>query len=456
MSEDQVSLVRRFQSSFESARNSFLSDAPIVVAVSGGLDSVALLHLFRFAIPQSYQLHAAHFDHYSRENSAADAKWVSGLCHAWGVQLELGRANEALMSEESARNARHVFLESVRTRVGGGVVVMGHHADDQAETVLFRMVRGSGLKGLSGMSEYREPGVWRPLLPFWRDEIALYAQKACLNWREDPTNRELRFTRNILRNNVLPEIESTVAPAAKRSLVRLADLAREDEEAWLSILDEVLGSLELEEDRATISLDFQRITELHGAVRGRTLREVARRLGYQLDATGTSLASDFIESARSGRQIDLTGGLRLRRDLNRLVFFTEVVNIPDKPLLISNLQPGSGSALLGGRELLVKWSPEKNLDVMSQSLALASPRFPLTIRGRQPGDRIRLTAGTRKLKKLFLEARIPEPKRSQVPLLVDGVGSVLWIPGVAEAIGHSDISEAKNVLHIGISDAKAF
>ena len=211
------------------------------------------------------------------------------------MQLELGRANEALMSEESARNARHVFLESVRTRVGGGVVVMGHHADDQAETVLFRMVRGSGLKGLSGMSEYREPGVWRPLLPFWRDEIALYAQKACLNWREDPTNLELRFTRNVLRNNVLPEIESTVAPAARRSLVRLADLAREDEEAWLSILDEVLESLELEEDREAISLDFQKITELHGGVRGRTLREVARKLGYQLDAIGTSLASDSIE-----------------------------------------------------------------------------------------------------------------------------------------------------------------
>ena len=455
MSEDQVSLVRRFQSSFESARNSFLSDAPIVVAVSGGLDSVALLHLFRFAIPQSYRLYAAHFDHYSRDNSAADAQWVSGLCCAWGVQLELGRANEALMSEESARNARHAFLESVRKRVGGGVVVMGHHADDQAETVLFRMVRGSGLKGLSGMSEYREPGVWRPLLPFWRDEIALYAQKACLNWREDPTNLEPRFTRNVLRNNVLPEIESTVAPAARRSLVRLADLAREDEEAWLSILDEVLESLELEEDREAISLDFQKITELHGGVRGRTLREIARKLGYQLDAIGTSLASDFIESAQSGQQIDLTGGLRLRRDLNRLVFFTEVVNIADRPLLISNLQPGSGSALLGGRELLVKWSPEKSLDVMSQSLALASPRFPLTIRGRRPGDRIRLAVGTRKLKKLFLEARIPEPERCQVPLLVDGVGSVLWIPGVAEATHHGNTGEAKNVLHIGISDAKA-
>ena len=453
MSGDQVSLVRRFQSRVRSARSSFLSDAPIVVAISGGLDSVALLHLFRFAITQSHQLHAAHFDHCSRDDSAADAQWVSGLCRAWGVPLELGRAKEALISEESARNARHDFLESVRTRVGGGVVVMAHHADDQAETVLFRMVRGSGLRGLSGMSEYRDPGVWRPLLPFWRDEIALYAQEVCLNWREDPTNQEQRFTRNIIRNNVLPEIESRIAPAARRSLVRLADLAREDEKAWIILLDEVLGSLELEQDEEALSLDFQRVTQLHGAVRGRILREVARKLGYQLDAIGTRLASDFVDSAQSGRQIDLTGGLRLRRDLDRLVLSAVAVSIVDRPLQISNSQPGSGTALLGGRELHVKWSPKKSLDLMSKCLTLASPRFPLTIRARQPGDRIRLTVGTRKLKKLFLEARIPEPERCQVPLLVDGVGSVLWIPGVAEATHHGNTGEAKNVLHIGISDA---
>jgi tRNA(Ile)-lysidine synthase len=235
----------------------------------------------------------------------------------------------------------------------------------------------------------------------------------------------------------------------------LADLARKDEEAWLSLLNEVLESLDLEQDREALSLDFKRITEFQGAVRGRILREVARRHGYPLDATGTRLASDFVDSAQSGRQIDLTGGLRLRRDLDRLVLSTKAVSIVDRPVLISNSQPGSGTALLGGRELLVKWNPEKSLDLMSECLALASPRFPLTIRARRPGDRIHLTVGTRKLKKLFLEARIPEPERRQVPLLVDGAGSVLWIPGVAEAAPHGDTSETKSVLHIGISDAKA-
>ena len=138
-----------------------------------------------------------------------------------------------------------------------------------------------------------------------------------------------------------------------------------------------------------------------------------------------------------------------------MVFATKTVSIVDRPVLISNSQPGSGRALLGGRELLVKWNPAKSLALMSECLALASPRFPLTIRARRPGDRIHLTVGTRKLKKLFLEARIPQPERRQVPLLVDGVGSVLWIPGVAEATPHGDTSETKNVLHIGISDAKA-
>ena len=456
MSEEMVSLAGRFRSIFTLARENFLSDAPIVVATSGGLDSVALLHLFRFALPQSHQLHAAHFDHCSRDDSAADAQWVCGLCRAWGVPLTLGRAEEALGSEESARNARHAFLESVRSRVGAGVVAMAHHADDQAETVFFRMVRGSGKRGLSGMTEYREPGVWRPLLPFWRDEISDYVQKVCLGWREDPTNREQRFARNIIRNNVLPEIESKVAPAARRALVRLADLAREDEEAWLSVLNEMLDSLEVEEDKEAISLDFKRITPFHRAVRGRIIRELARRLGHQLDAAGTRLASDFVGSAQSGRQIDLTGGLCLRRDLDRLVLSPRTASVRDRPLQISNSRPGSGTALLGGRQVLVKWSPEKSLDLMSERLVLASPHFPLTVRARRPGDRIRLAVGTRKLKKLFLEARIPEPERRQVPLLVDGLGSVLWIPGVAEATSRGDESESESVLHIGISDAKAF
>ena len=455
MSVDSNSLVSRFQSIYTSARASFLSDAPIVVAVSGGLDSVALLHLFRFGLSQSHRLHAAHFDHCTRDESGADARWVSGLCRAWSVPLTLGCAEEPLMSEDSARDARHIFLDSVRIRMGAEVVVMAHHSDDQAETVFFRVVRGTGLRGLCGMAEYREPGIWRPLLSFWRDEITQYAREVHLTWREDATNQEHQFTRNIIRNNLLPEIESRVAPAVRRSLVRIAGLAREDEEAWASLLKEILETLKLKEGNEVITLDFQKIVRFDRAIRSRIIRELAERLGYQLDAIGTRLASDFVDSAGSGQKIDLTGGLQLRRDLDRLVFLTKSVSVLDRPLLISSLQSGSGTALLGGRELLVKWSSEERFNLMSENLALTAPCFPLMIRARKPGDRIRMSAGTRKLKKLFLEARIPQPERHQIPLLVDGVGRIIWIPGIATATLFDDKKRAENIIHIGISDAKA-
>jgi len=455
MNKDSHSLVSRFRSIYASARVSFLSDAPIVVAVSGGLDSVTLLHLLRFGLSQSHPLHAAHFDHCTRDDSGADARWVSGLCRAWNVPLTLGRAEEVLTSEESARDARHIFLDSVRIRMGSKVVVMAHHSDDQAETVFFRMVRGTGLRGLCGIAEYREPGIWRPLLSFWRDEIARYAQEVRLTWREDATNHEHQFTRSIIRNDLFPAIESTISPAVKRSLVRISDLARADEEAWASLLKEVLETLKLKEGSGVITLDFQEISRFHRAIRSRVLRELAGRLSYQLDATGTRLASDFIDSASSGQKIDLTGGLQLRRDLDQLVFLTKSVGVHDRPLLISNLQPGSGTALLGGRELLVKWSPEERCDSMLERFALTAPCFPLMIRARQPGDRIRMSAGTRKLKKLFLEARIPQPERHQIPLLVDGVGRIIWVPGIAKAAPFGDEERVGNILHIGISDAKA-
>ena len=449
-----MELGERFRTVVESARQGPLSGAPIVVAISGGLDSVVLLHLLRFAVHhRPLELHAAHFDHGARVDSAADADWVRGLAHAWKVPLSSGRAREPLRSEEAARDARYAFLESVRRSLGAEVVAIAHHADDQAETVLFRVVRGTGTRGLQGMAEFREPGIWRPLLGFWRDELSAYAEAAGLHWREDPTNQDWRFARNVLRASVLPELETSVAPGARRALVRLAELAREEEDAWLSLLPEMLASVGLEEQEGAISLDFARIARLHPAVRGRIIRELGERLGHRLDAAGTRYAAAFSSSGVSGRRVELGGALVLRRDLDRLVLVGESVPEADRHVRIADARRGSGRAFLGGRRLAVEWSPQQNFGPMPQRFAVTDPRFPLTVRARLPGDRIRLAGGTKKLKKVFLEARIPEPKRGRLPVLVDRAGSVLWVPGVAEAIARSDVPADHSVLHIGIADA---
>ena len=262
----------------------------MVVAVSGGLDSCVLLHLLRFAArPPSLDLVVAHFDHRMRGSSADDALWVGGLCRAWDVPVRVGRADAVLPSEEAARTARYEFLEAVRLEFGGRLVLTGHHADDQAETVLFRLLRGTGVRGLGGIPVRREPALFRPLLSFWREELEAYAERARLSWREDPSNREVRYARNALRMRVLPDVERLVASGARRALVRLAGLAREDEAGWESLLPELLRPLGLEEEDGRISVDRVELARLHPAVRARVLRVLVGRMGLTLDETGTRL-----------------------------------------------------------------------------------------------------------------------------------------------------------------------
>ncbi len=413
---------------------------------------MVLLHLFRFGLSSTdIPLHVAHFDHRMREDSLSDVEWVRGIARAWRLPLIVAHAERPLRSEESARNARYAFLESVRQEVGADVVVTGHHADDQAETVLFRMLRGSGTVGLSGVASFREPGLWRPLLPFWREELAEYADSVRLVWREDPSNLDSAFARNVIRNRIIPELESSVAPGARRSLVRLAEQARDDVETWQYLMPRLLETLEPRRDDDERSIDREQLLLLPMPLRGRVLRWLSEEIGSRLDAVNTRSAAEFAGSSQSGRRLDLASGLVLRRDLDRIVLVRAEV-ASDTPLSIPDTGAGSGSVTLGGRTFTVRWGGPESSTSMRDSVAVAAPHFPLTVRAREAGDRIQLAYGSKKLKKLMLEARIPESSRARLPVIVDARGTVLWIPGVAIAVGPEARDDGSRVLHIGIDD----
>ena len=432
----------------------------IVVGLSGGLDSVVLLHLLRFGgrafgaaagttpgtaagttrgAGGGVEIVAAHLDHAMRESSDEDASWVRGLCRAWGVALHGERATPAPASEEEARRLRYAFLERVRREAGARLVLTAHHADDQAETVLFRAVRGTGQGGLAGIPALREPGIHRPLLAFWRHELAAYAKRVRLSWRDDATNADVGYARNALRHRILPEIERLVAPGARSALVRLAELAREDEAGWASVLPVLMAPLRPESHSNGISLDPAALLSLHPAVQARILRHVAAGIGARLDEAATRLAVEFAGRAASGRALALGGACTLRSELERLALTVEVELPPDIPLLIRDAGPGTGSARIAGEHVAVVWGSETSVPLGGSEIRCSEAfdpdrlRFPLAVRARQPGDRIRLSAGTKKVKKLFLERRIPTLRRARTPLLVDAEGDVLWIPEVARS-----------------------
>jgi len=430
----QPKLAHRFSQHLTSQGRTGKGDR-IVVALSGGVDSLVLLHLLRFGegFPANDML-AAHYDHNMREGSGADALWVRGLCRAWGVELKVARAEVIPSSEEEAREARYGFLLDTLRQVDGRWILTAHHSDDQAETVLFRVLRGTGLRGLAGIPQSRTPGILRPLLPFCRREIQEYANAVGLRPRQDVSNLDLTNPRNLLRHEILPKLEEGVAPRARKSLTRLARLARENEDAWRSLLPALLDGV-VEEDEDRVFIVRSGFLAHHPAVQTRLLREVLHRFGIRPDESGTRAVLEFTRTGASGRSMDLPGGYSLSREFDRLQVRISDSVTGDHPLVLEGPAAGVGEVLVSGKRFAVVWGEELPVGCNETlGVALSTLEFPLRLRGWLPGDRMALPYGTKKLKKLLTEARIPLSERAQIPVLLDARGQVLWAAGLASSV----------------------
>jgi tRNA(Ile)-lysidine synthase len=319
----------------------------VLVALSGGLDSVCLAHLLRFAVPElRLSLHAAHLDHALRPGSARDAQWVRGLARAWRLPLVTARAPEPPRGEAAARTLRYRFLYQAAAECGAGRIATAHHADDQLETLLFRLARGTGLAGLRGIPERRGPLV-RPLLPFRRAELVCYARAARLGWREDESNAWPGFTRNRIRHALLPALEAQHPEAADR-LLALAAAAREVEACWKGLLPSLLGEALRGTDAAGFQLARGVLREYHPRTRARVMRELARRLGVPLGRARTAAVVAFVEHGASGAALQLPGGITLERSFDTFVLRARSApRPPDRPLRIEDAGAGRRPALPG-------------------------------------------------------------------------------------------------------------
>ncbi|MDW7644183.1 MAG: tRNA lysidine(34) synthetase TilS [Desulfuromonadales bacterium] len=430
----------------------------LLVAVSGGGDSVALLALLR-ELAETYPLtlEAAHFDHQMRTASSADAEFVRNICRQLSVPLTIGSENvPALASrrglglEEAARSARRTFLEKTATDLGCDAVALGHHQGDQAETLLHRLIRGSGLSGLAAM-RFRSGLYVRPLLNLSSARLKGYLQAHGLSCVEDESNADRRFTRNRIRHELVPLLQ-TFNPQIVPHLNALASRLDGEEDYWQQETRRAFSACGTAVD-GEVCFERSALISLHPALRIRVLRHGLIHVRGQVHGLASAhLEAIDVQLRSPAPQSDLAlGGVWSCRRYDRLFLRGEPFFATDS-YEVEIDGPGV-FAIPGGRELkvsLISRSAGEGLRAVEFDAEKVS--FPLRVRSFRKGDRFQPSgmAGHKKVKDFFVDEKILREERQRIPL-VEWKGQILWIAGWRRCAGLAPGQDGGTVLRLEIS-----
>lgn len=381
---------------------------------------MALLHLLSaLAEEKGFRVAAAHFNHRLRPTADRDEAFVRDWCRERGVPLEAGSGDVGVLAreagtgvEDAARQLRYRFLEEAADRLGAAYIATAHHREDNAETVLLHLLRGTGLGGLCGIPPLRGRIV-RPLLEVGRDDINEYIQQNSVPFVEDETNFDPAFTRNRLRLEVLPLLEE-IAPGCGARMAGMAALLREEERHLQREADGLLP----EGDGREIALPAPVLNGQDLALRRRLVRTMGRRLGAEL----TREQTEAVLLLRSGGYLDLPGGLCAVRKPHRLILRKQAALPP--PLA---LHPGEQD--WGPWRVLVRPGGADEAE-NAHRVVLAGDPGPLTIAPWDGTGRLAVENGNRTIKRLFADRGVPVERRGEHPALYRD-GKCLAVFGVA-------------------------
>jgi tRNA(Ile)-lysidine synthase len=401
-----------------------------VLAVSGGGDSMAMLDLMAGLAPGlGLTLMVAHADHGITAGSGAIAARVRAEAGSrYGIAAEIGTLRlGAGASETRSRHARYRFLRAVQATHGARYLLTAHHADDQAETVLLRVLRGSAPAGLAAIAASGPRGLVRPLLPFRHVELVAHARAAGLEVSEDPANADPRHLRSWVRTALLPVLEERLGGQAASGLLELARHARGEIEAWDAVLD-VLPGLALRLSDGRFEVARAALRGYDNTLAGRILRAAARRAGARLSPDAASRVAALGRAAASGRRLDLGAGLEAEAAFDVLI----VGPTGSAPGTVP-LDCARGEAAFGPYRLAWRSEPAP-ARFRRDGWTTWLPVGAWVVRAPRPGDSVAPLGGVgrRKVARLLMEARVPRSGRWSYPVVADEEG-VVWIPGVCRA-----------------------
>jgi tRNA(Ile)-lysidine synthase len=416
----------------------------IIVAISGGADSTALLDLLSRLPGFSPRLVAAHLNHCLRgPESDRDEAFVRSLAARYRIPLECRRVDvkeysqrEQLNLEDAGRRTRIAFFDELRHTWQATAVALAHHADDQAETVLMRLLRGAGPSGLAGMSYRNGRGFIRPLLGLSRAELVTYLTERNLTWREDASNQDTTFLRNRIRHELLPLLEG-YNPAIRERLATTAAVLS-DEQVLLNHLTRRIVDQSCTADGDTLACPVPTLAEQPPALRRRVFRLLLERLAGNLNHFSNrhiAALEHLLESSRPNAALNLPQGITALREYGTLLLQRK--SAKGLPAAAGELEiTGVGQYLLpGGASLtLTSVAAPAEVEPLAADTALFDPDhspFPWRVRMFRNGDRIIPfgMTGSKKVKELFIDAKVPRSKRCTTPLLFCG-DTLMWVCGL--------------------------
>lgn len=384
----------------------------VICAVSGGADSMALLWCMWLQKERlGITVEAAHFNHHLRAGeSDRDEEFVRRFCDCHDIPLHVGSAQVKAGKkglEAAARDARYAYLKSL-----GGVIATAHTADDNAETVLMHLIRGTGLRGLGGITPKR-PGLIRPMLDVTREEVEDFLRKNWIGHIEDSSNQTDAFLRNRIRHSMMPLLLKE-NPSLPENLSAMAQRLRQDEAALENA------------SQVDFPPSVERLRSMEPALRRRALERFLRQSGVkEPEAKHIAQAEALVLCGNPSASARFSGGIVIRRNYDRLEAGVEAVVLKERVLPVGGTieLPETGmraSCAAGAGEGLVVY-----------------PAGEIVIRSRQAGDEITLSGGTKPLKKLFIDKKIPQHLRLTIPVAADGQG-VLGVYGIGSNLSRQE------------------
>lgn len=449
----------------------------LLVGVSGGADSICLLHLLFSRL--DHPLVVAHLDHQLRPGSALEADKVRMFAEKLGIISILGSQDtrsfarhQALSIEEAARELRYRFLFSTAEREQAKAVLVAHNSDDQVETVLMHLLRGSGLSGLGGMPYcsitqwHEEIPLIRPLLGVSRQEIEVYCQENKLATIQDPSNQDTTFFRNRLRHELIPFLEG-YNPQIRILINQMAETLREDNAVMSALTDGVLDECMVEAGHQFIALNQEKFLKVALGLQRNLIRRVIAILRPGLRDISFSHVErtlHYIQKPPKSGQVDLVAGLRMQIEEDCFIIADWNADLlrADWPQwtgrAIKLVVPGV-TRLDGNWFVKAEPLPKEsrylemvmgNPDPFSAFFDIDPLVTPFTIHNRQPGDRMTplgMDEGSVKIGDLMINAKLPRRARTNWPLILVA-GKVVWVPGIRQSSQYAVHDNSETIIKL--------